>query len=339
MLRKRVLTTTLVLLGMVVIWGANPAPLSAKEKFQEKFEKTVSLAKDGKVILRNISGDIEVKVWDKAEVQVRALKISNTDSEELAKQNFEKVTIEISEEGKTLRIETKRDKEYFRKSSDKKNVTVDFWLMIPNRSEADMKSVSGDIHMEDIGADAKADTVSGDIVMLNTAGVLKAHAVSGDLTITDAAKGVECESVSGDLEIRLVKGGADLKTVSGDILLEKCQGDVEADVVSGDIELLDISGADEVRAKSVNGGVEYHGSLNRDGSYSINSLSGDVTLVIPGDSAFDLYAKTFSGELKTDFEITLSGTLSKRELRGKVNGGGAELNLKTFSGDVHLKKR
>jgi DUF4097 and DUF4098 domain-containing protein YvlB len=339
MLRKRVITATLVLLGMAVFLGSNPALMSAKEKFQEKFEKTVGLAKDGRVILRNIAGDIEVKVWDKSEVQIRALKISNTDSEELAKQNFEKVTIEISEEGKTLRIETNRDREYFHRGSDKKNVTVDFWLMIPNRAEADMKSVSGDIHMEDIGADAKADTVSGDIVMLNTAGVLKAHAVSGDLTITGAARGVDCESVSGDLEIRLVKGGAELKTVSGDILLEDSQGDVEADVVSGDIDLIDISGADEVRAKSVNGGVNYQGSLSRDGSYTIHSLSGDVTLLIPGDSAFDLYAKSFSGDLKTDFEITLSGTLNKRELRGKVNGGGAELSLKTFSGDVHLKKR
>ena len=339
MLHKRVITAALVLLGMMVFLGSNPILISAKEKYQEKFEKTVSLAKDGEVILRNIAGDIEVKVWDKSEVQIRALKISNTDSEELAKANFEKVTIEIFEEGKTLRIETKRDKNYFRNSSSKKNVSVDFWLMIPNRAEADMKSISGDINMEDIGADAKADSVSGDIVMLNTAGVLKAHAVSGDLTITDAARGVDCESVSGDLEIRLVKGGAELKTVSGDILLEDSQGDVEADVISGDIDLIDISGAEEIRAKSVSGDVLYKGSLNRDGSCTINSLSGNVTLHIPGDSAFDLYAKTFSGDLKTDFEITLSGTISKRELRGKVNGGGAELNVKTFSGDVHLRKR
>ncbi len=339
MLHKKVITATLALLGMVAFLGSNPTLVSAKEKYEEKFEKTVGLARTGRVILRNIAGDIEVKVWDKSEVQIRAIKTSNTDSEEQAKKNFEKVTIEISEEGKTLRIETKRDREYFRKSSNKKNVSVNFWILIPDRAEADMKSVSGDIVMEDIGADAKADTVSGDIVMLNTAGVLKAHAVSGDLTITDAAKGVDCESVSGDLEIRLVKGGAELKTVSGDILLEDSQGDVEADVVSGDIDLIDISGADEVRAKSVSGGVKYQGSLSRDGSYKISSLSGDVTLLIPGDSAFDLYANTFSGDLKTDFEITISGTLSKKELHGKVNGGGAELSLKTFSGNVHLKKR
>jgi DUF4097 and DUF4098 domain-containing protein YvlB len=193
--------------------------------------------------------------------------------------------------------------------------------------------------MEDIGNDAKANTVSGDIDMTSITGSLKAHAVSGDLTITGAQDGVDCETVSGELKIRRVKGGAELKTVSGDILLENSEGDVEAEVVSGDIELIDISGAGEVMSKSVSGSVKYVGNLSRNGSYSFNVLNGDVTLLIPSNSAFQLYAKTFSGNINTDFEITLTGKLSKKELRGTVNGGGAELTLKTFSGDVYLKKR
>ncbi len=328
-----------VLVGFVLYAGLNPALAGIRERFEEKFEKTVALDRDGKVVLRNLSGDIEVKVWDRAEVQIQALKISNTDSEAQARQNFSKVTIEITQEGDTLRIETKRDKDYFRGSGRDKNVSVDFWLTVPSQASADMKSVSGDIVMEDIGGDAKADSVSGDIDMSSVAGSLRAHAVSGDLNITGARGGVDCESVSGDLKVRKVEGGADLKTVSGDILLENSRGDVEAEVVSGDIELIDISGAEEVAAKSVNGNVKYVGNFSPDGSYSISSLSGDVTLLIPGDSAFELYAKTFSGDLNTDFEIAMSGKVSKKELRGTVNGGGAELTVKTFSGNVYLKKR
>jgi hypothetical protein len=101
------------LFGLVLFLGANPVGDDAKERYEEKFEKSVSLAKDGRVILRNISGDVEVKVWDKAEVQIQALKVSRTDSEEQAIKNFEKVTIEVSQDGDTLRIETKRDKDYF----------------------------------------------------------------------------------------------------------------------------------------------------------------------------------------------------------------------------------
>jgi len=337
--KRAILSVLSVLLVLGLVLGASPIRDGDKERYEEKFEKSVSLARDGKIILRNISGDIEVKVWDKAEVQIQALKVSRTDSEELAKKNFEKVTIEVTQDGDTLRIETKRDKDYFRKGSNKKNVSIDFWLIIPSGAAVNMKSVSGDIVMEDIGNDARADTVSGDIDMTGVAGSLKAYAVSGDLTVTDVQDGVDCETVSGELKIRRVKGGADLKTVSGDILLENSEGDVEAEVVSGDIDLIDISGAEEVMSKSVSGSVKFVGVLSKGGSYKFNVLNGDVTLLVPSNSAFDLYAKTFSGDINTDFEITLSGKLSKTELRGTVNGGGAEVTMKTFSGDVYLKKR
>jgi DUF4097 and DUF4098 domain-containing protein YvlB len=94
-----------------------------------------------------------------------------------------------------------------------------------------------------------------------------------------------------------------------------------------------------VTAKSMSGNVKYVGSLEEGGSYQIGSLNGDVTMMLPGSSAFELYAKTFSGDLNTDFEVTLAGKISKRELRGTVNGGGADLSIKTFNGDVYLKKR
>jgi DUF4097 and DUF4098 domain-containing protein YvlB len=339
MYNKRFMAVTMVVVCGLVFLGLNPALAAAKERYEEKFEKTVALDRDGSVVLRNISGDIEVKVWDRAEVQIRALKVSRTNTEEQAQKNFSKVTIEVTQDGDILRIETKRDKEYFRKSSSNKNVSVDFWLVIPSQAAADMKSISGDVLMEDIGADAKAVTISGDIDMKNIGGKLRAHATSGEVTVFDAREGVDCESVSGDLEIRRVRGGADLKTVSGDITLENCQGDVEAEVVSGDIDLVDISGAREVTAKSMSGNVKYVGSLEEGGSYQIGSLNGDVTMMLPGSSAFELYAKTFSGDLNTDFEVTLAGKISKRELRGTVNGGGADLSIKTFNGDVYLKKR
>lgn len=337
--KKTILSVLSVLLVLGLVLGASPIRDDDTERYEENFEKSVSLARDGKIILRNISGDIEVKVWDKAEVQIQALKVSRTDSEELAKKNFEKVTIEVTQDGDTLKIETKRDKDYFRKGSNKKNVSIDFWLIIPSGAAADMKSVSGDIVMEDIGNDTRAATVSGDIDMTGVAGSLKAYAVSGDLTVTGVQEGVDCETVSGELKIRSVKGGADLKTVSGDILLENSEGDVEAEVVSGDIDLIDISGAEEVMSKSVSGSVKFVGGLSKGGSYNFSVLNGDVTLLVPSNSAFELYAKTFSGDINTDFEITLSGKLSKTELRGTVNGGGAEVTLKTFSGDVYLKKR
>lgn len=334
---KKLLAALLVFAWIVLFVGLSPVESLANEKYEEKFEKTVSLAKDGKVILGNISGDIEVKTWDKAEVSIKALKVSKTDSEEQAKNNFEKVKIEITEEGKTLRIETKYEKNYFKKKN--RQVSVNYWLTVPSKADANMTSVSGDVSMEMIGGTTKATSVSGEVQLNGMTGPVKGKSVSGDVHVADAKSGVDCESVSGDVYVKNVVGGAEVKSVSGGITVKNCKGDIDAEVVSGDVELMDVADAVEVNAKSVSGGVKYVGDLAKDGNYSMHSLSGNIVMKIPAASAFDLSAKTFSGGIESDFEIKMSGKIGKKELKGTVNGGGAEIEVKTFSGDIHLKKR
>src|SRR4030042_461629 len=50
---------------------------AAKEKYEEKFDKTVALARDGKVDIGNISGDITVMTWSQDQVKIEALKANN----------------------------------------------------------------------------------------------------------------------------------------------------------------------------------------------------------------------------------------------------------------------
>jgi hypothetical protein len=50
-----------ILAVLFFLMGFYAAEATAKERHEEKFEKTVSLAKDGKIILGNITGSIDVK--------------------------------------------------------------------------------------------------------------------------------------------------------------------------------------------------------------------------------------------------------------------------------------
>ena len=78
-----------VLVGLFLIVGLNlmEGAVKDKEKYEEKFDKTVSLAKEGEVALVNISGQIDVKTWNKGEVKIDALKISKASTLEKAKEN------------------------------------------------------------------------------------------------------------------------------------------------------------------------------------------------------------------------------------------------------------
>jgi DUF4097 and DUF4098 domain-containing protein YvlB len=294
---------------------------AAKERFEEKFEKTMSLPKDGKVHISNISGDITIATWGQDQVKIDALKVSTADTAAKAKENAAKVTIEALMEGNILRIETKYPKSDRLWKGESLNVSVVYQLTIP------------------AGAAVKAKNISGDVMAENIGGAADLGAVSGDVRLKKAAKGADCSTVSGDLEASDVSGDVFLKSVSGSITASMIRGSVQAESVSGDLTLTEVSEAGTVRAKALSGGVVYRGSINKAGSYNLKSHSGNIDMSIPADSAFDFEAETFSGGITTDFEIKVLGKVLPKELVGVVNGGGATVKLSSFSGDIRLKKQ
>jgi len=297
------------------------APLLAEQKFEEKFDKTVPLSKSGKLYLSNVSGEIEVLTWKDAQVKIEALKTSKADTLEKAKENAAKVTIEVKAETDLVSVETK----YPKRSGgfwggESINVSVNYKVWVPEQAAVELKSVSGDVRVAPIGGAAKVNCVSGNV----------------DL---GGAAGADVDLVSGDLTLANIAGDAFLKAVSGNIEASGVKGSVEVEAVSGDIKLLDVSEAQTVNVKSVSGNITYNGAIKAGGRYEIKAHSGDVRMVIPAGSAFDLEADTFSGDIDSDFEITVVGKISPKEIRGTVGKGGATLILKSFSGNVDLKKK
>ncbi|MGQ9673452.1 MAG: DUF4097 family beta strand repeat-containing protein [Candidatus Aminicenantales bacterium] len=293
---------------------------ASKETYQEPFEKTVTLARDGRVQISNISGDIEVRTWSEGQVRIKAIKTSRASSLAQAKEDAARVTIEISEEGNVLLIETKypRSGRFWDRGSA--NVSVDYWLWIPERAGFKASNVSGDVDVEGVG------------------GALDLKAVSGDLKLRKVNARAECSAVSGDIEVADIAGDAFLKSVSGDLMITGIKGSIEAETVSGDIQLTGITQAQTVRVKALSGEIVYQGTINPTGNYNLKSHSGAITLSLPPDSAFDLEAETFSGTFRTDFEIKVTGKISSKEMSGVVNGGGAPVRLSSFSGDIKLLK-
>lgn len=289
----------------------------ADEKYEEKFDRTETMALDGKVTLSNISGDVVVRTWDKGEVKIEGVKLSRAASLDKAKENASLVTIEVTKSDNGVQIKAKYPEGFGHR---RMNVSVNFILTIPAKGGLDAKTVSGDVKVEKIG------------------GPLKVGSVSGNVTVLGAAKGVDAHTVSGDVTVSDVTGDVYIKSVSGNVKAERVIGSIEAETVSGDVKLWNISEAKTVSAKALSGNVTYEGKLNKEGRYTFKAHSGDIEVTVPAASAFEFSAQTFSGDISTDFKVEVTGKISKKEVHGTVNGGGADLQLKAFSGNVHLKK-
>jgi DUF4097 and DUF4098 domain-containing protein YvlB len=142
---------------------------------------------------------------------------------------------------------------------------------------------------------------------------------------------------------------------NGDIIVENVSGDIEVANVNGDITLTRISGP--VIAQSVNGEVSAAFTI-LDGKkpLSLITLNGDVDITLPATAKADFKLKIGNqGEIYSDFELALQNKSEKtvedkrshgghyrvridKTVSGSSNGGGQEITLTTFNGDILLRK-
>jgi Putative adhesin len=177
------------------------------------------------------------------------------------------------------------------------NISIDYEIEVPADTQATSTTGSGDVSVEGIRGPVRATSGSGD---------MKLHSLQSDVT---------------------------LKTGSGDVSLEEVSGGrVEVQAGSGDVKLRDLRCTMQVRTGS--GDISAEGELT--GDWSLQAGSGGISVQLTSETGFDLDAHTSSGEIHTGLPITVEGSVGHGELRGKVKGGGARLELRTGSGDITI---
>jgi hypothetical protein len=177
------------------------------------------------------------------------------------------------------------------------NISIDYEIEAPAKTLLDAGSGSGDVEDEGVGVEARLNTGSGTI-----------HATG-------------------------LQNGFTVGTGSGDIYVEGSgSGDVVAHTGSGSIELKNVSGG--LKAQSGSGDIKINGQAKAD--WKVTTGSGTVELW-PDRAGFTLDASTGSGEIKTDREMLVQGSIeSHHHITGKINGGGPMVRVETGSGDIRV---
>jgi hypothetical protein len=139
----------------------------------------------------------------------------------------------------------------------------------------------------------------------------------------------------------------------GDLMISNIQGDLELTNYNGEITALNISGS--VVATTYNGEIKVTFDKVKDGApMSFSTYNGDIDLSYPATLKATLKMKTDQGEMYTGFDInmTSSGPVQKKDdksgrfvikvddwKKGDINGGGAEITIKNYNGDIYVRKK
>ena len=206
--------------------------------------------------------------------------------------------IDIRKDGNKVSVQTKTGQ--FGLINFGRSSAVDYDISVPRDCSVRLNSVSADVKITGIRAEVGVQTVSGDLTLEDIAGELTATTISGDIQGNTITGTLVARTTSGDCELRRTRlRRFSINSVSGDFR-------VETPLIVGE----------QCFAKTV---------------------SGDLSLIVPPDTKATVHLKSVSGSVGCELpaEIVKSG---RRHWQGRINGGGAQLEMTSVSGDLNISR-
>lgn len=302
----------------------------------EKVTQTYKVGDNAALDVSHLSGDIRVTGGSGSEIKVEATKRARHRDPEEAKRVLQALRVEINNFNSRVEVRTiyPRRGQPGVMSGNSVSASVDYLISVPAGATVAVKSISGDISVTNVKGEVRAETVSGDVNISGTPNLSVAKTISGDVTARDIGT-----------QTTLV-----LSTVSGTVIGTGLRvRALEAGSVSGDVRLIG-SEIERLEARSVSGNIEFDAPLSKAGRYEFTSHSGNVRVVVSGNTGFELDADTFSGSVRSDVPVTLRAIGrndstpgqrrgSNRAIRGAYGDASAFLSVRSHSGSVVISKK
>jgi Putative adhesin len=304
--------------------------LPASGAVRGEFERTLQV--NGHVDLQVETGSGSVEVHRGASNQVHVIgRISANEwfggnAEERVKKLESNPPIQQS--GNDIRIGHIDDPEL------KHNISISYEITVPENTQLRSSSGSGTQTISDISGPLEANTGSGELKVSNIGAGVRAHTGSGSIDADGIRGNLYARTGSGSIHATNVAGGFDGQTGSGHLTLEQsAPGSVHAETGSGGLELRNVKGS--LQAQAGSGDVHVEGEAT--GEWTVRTGSGSVQLRLPRNASFDLDAHTGSGSINLSHPVAVQGSIGRKEVKGKVGGGGVPVEVQTGSGSIRIE--
>ena len=313
-------------IAALVCLQALPVAASVEGSFQRTLQATGPVHLD----LTTGAGNVQVRTGNSSQVKVtghiKATEWFGGNVEEKVKRL--EANPPIQQSGNDIRIGHIDDPEL------RHNISISYEVIVPAETELRVESGSGHQSVEGIRGPLEVSSGSGGLKISSINDRVHAETGSGDIDINRVKGNVHAKTGSGSIDASDIAGAFEANSGSGRITLQQtAPGSVRVDTGSGGMELHGVEGSLEAKAGS--GTIQAEGSPT--GAWTVHTGSGEVNLKLPSNAAFDLDAHTSSGSISIDQPHTVQGSVGRKEVRGRVGGGGVPVEVETGSGDIQIR--
>ena len=219
------------------------------------------------------------------------------------------------------------------------------WVKIESKSSISLKTHDRNEililvkDMKSIPEKAKGLKLLGEVGEDNTSVGFNVVESGNDLIVKNVRKSGEAEIFlpkSQNLSITNTWGG--LTTIDG------FSGEVEANSnLNGTLVLSNLAGA--VTAYSLNHGIQVvFDKINQKAPIDIRTTNGEIDVTLPENTSANLELSSWNGDIYTNFDLKRPDkdgliSISDRNIKGAINGGGVDITLKSTNGTIYLRKK
>jgi DUF4097 and DUF4098 domain-containing protein YvlB len=189
---------------------------SPARAYDQTYQKTVALPSGGTLHLENVNGAIDVRAWDRDEVQIYAVKTAQRAAD------LDLVAINVKSGAGRVDIDTKYP------IDQGVDVSVEYRVMVPRRVTLEnITTVNGTIHVSGVEGTGMLHTVNGDIEIYDCAGGISARTTNGniheELRLLNS-KSISLETMNGSVLVALPSNAGaqlDAQSLNGEIRTER----------------------------------------------------------------------------------------------------------------------
>jgi DUF4097 and DUF4098 domain-containing protein YvlB len=267
----------------------------------QQTDTTFAVRPGGRLRIENQRGSVVVRTWDRNEMRVRA---NAPDG----------VRLEIDRSGRgasTVQIETRL------RGAPR---PIDYEITVPRQFDVDIEGVMVSIEVIDVQ------------------GAVNAETVDGAVTIRGVNGRIDVESLQGQIAVHDSRGSLAAQATNQGITVSSFAGNLSLACINGSLALTDIT-AERVEAETINGKVEYSGTLQDRGSYELSTHNGEVILHVPEGTNATVAAVTHMGEIESAFPVRLRERVGRSRATFTIGAGrGARIELASFAGPIRIRR-
>ncbi|MFC3033651.1 DUF4097 domain-containing protein [Pseudoalteromonas fenneropenaei] len=293
----------------------------------EQIDRQIDVPKDGKIIIENDRGEVEIRAWNEASFKVSG------ELDDLAKGYKLETRGQITE----FIVDMPKRNGRFSKDGDGSKLVI----YMPTQSALELEGVSLDVTLAELSNHTSIKTVNGNIKAKQLSGKTNLATVNGDIDSHNLDGDIHLETVNGNINDKASSGYLRINAVNGEIESHSKAHQVKFENVNGEVELT-LEDLAELDFNTVNGEATIKVlKLADDARIDMNSVSGDATLLLPKGVSANFDIQTHAGgsirNQLSDEKASKAKYGPSKRLSFSTEGGKGNVEIDTVSGTITIK--